>query len=65
MSGCGRNPKGGIFLAADLPSDPRERDHQLLEIMGSPDNRQIDGMGGSDPLTLGSWNRQEIVSSRL
>ena len=47
----GGTSKGGIFLAADLPSDPNERDHQLLEIMGSPDNRQIDGMGGADPLT--------------
>ena len=48
----GGTSKGGIFLAADLPADPSERDHLLLEIMGSPDNRQIDGMGGADPLTL-------------
>ena len=47
----GGTSKGGIFLATDLPSDPSERDHQLLEIMGSPDYRQIDGMGGADPLT--------------
>ena len=32
----GGTSKGGIFLAADLPSDPRERDHLLLGIMGSP-----------------------------
>ncbi len=47
----GGTSKGGIFLATDLPLDPSERDHQLLEIMGSPDYRQIDGMGGADPLT--------------
>jgi 4-oxalomesaconate tautomerase len=47
----GGTSKGGIFLAADLPADPGERDRLLLEIMGSPDNRQIDGMGGADPLT--------------
>lgn len=47
----GGTSKGGIFLAADLPADRGERDRLLLEIMGSPDNRQIDGMGGADPLT--------------
>jgi len=47
----GGTSKGGLFLATDLPTDPSERDHLLLEIMGSPDNRQIDGMGGADPLT--------------
>jgi 4-oxalomesaconate tautomerase len=43
--------KGGFFLAADLPADPAERDAFLLRVMGSPDPRQIDGMGGADPLT--------------
>ena len=47
----GGTSKGGIFLATDLPADPSARDRLLLEIMGSPDNRQIDGMGGADPLT--------------
>lgn len=46
----GGTSKGGMFLAADLPQDPRERDAFLLRIMGSPDARQIDGMGGADPL---------------
>ena len=42
----------GVFLAeADLPSDPRERDRIILAAMGSPDPRQIDGLGGADPLT--------------
>lgn len=47
----GGTSKGGYFLAEDLPSDPAARDAFLLRIMGSPDPRQIDGMGGADPLT--------------
>ncbi|WP_284124364.1 4-oxalomesaconate tautomerase [Parerythrobacter aestuarii] len=47
----GGTSKGGYFLADDLPSDPKLRDAFLLRIMGSPDPRQIDGMGGADPLT--------------
>ena len=45
---CGGTSKGGYFLAEELPED---RDAFLLRVMGSPDVRQIDGMGGSDPLT--------------
>lgn len=42
----------GIFLKKNhLPSDPAQRDAVILEIFGSPDVRQIDGLGGSDPLT--------------
>ena len=47
----GGTSKGGYFLAEDLPTDIAERDALLLRIMGSPDNRQIDGMGGANPLT--------------
>ena len=47
----GGTSKGGIFHATDLPADIKQRDQLLLEIMGSPDDRQIDGMGGADPLT--------------
>ena len=47
----GGTSKGGVFLAADLPADPAARDAFLLRAMGSPDPRQIDGMGGADPLT--------------
>jgi 4-oxalomesaconate tautomerase len=43
----GGTSKGGYFLAADLPADPAARDALLLRIMGSPDPRQIDGMGGA------------------
>lgn len=47
----GGTSKGGYFLAGDLPQDPGARDAFLLRAMGSPDVRQIDGMGGADPLT--------------
>jgi len=47
----GGTSKGGYFLASDLPADISERDAFLLGVMGSPDPRQIDGMGGADPLT--------------
>jgi len=47
----GGTSKGGYFLASDLPADIAERDQFLLGVMGSPDPRQIDGMGGADPLT--------------
>jgi 4-oxalomesaconate tautomerase len=47
----GGTSKGAYFLADDLPSEPAQRDALLLSIMGSPDPRQIDGMGGAHPLT--------------
>lgn len=47
----GGTSKGAYFLATDLPADKAERDALLLRIMGSPDPRQIDGIGGADPLT--------------
>ncbi len=47
----GGTSKGGYFLKCDLPGDIAARDAFLLRVMGSPDPRQIDGMGGADPLT--------------
>lgn len=47
----GGTSKGAYFLSSDLPSDPVARDRVLLAVMGSPDPRQIDGIGGADPLT--------------
>lgn len=47
----GGTSKGAYFLASDLPADPVTRDRLLLSVMGSPDPRQIDGIGGADPLT--------------
>ncbi|MFG2456310.1 4-oxalomesaconate tautomerase [Streptomyces sp. NPDC048523] len=47
----GGTSKGAYFLADDLPAEPALRDDLLLRIMGSPDDRQIDGLGGAHPLT--------------
>ena len=47
----GGTSKGAYFLARDLPAAEAERDALLLSVMGSPDPRQIDGIGGADPLT--------------
>ncbi|MFD3482247.1 4-oxalomesaconate tautomerase [Streptomyces sp. NPDC058665] len=47
----GGTSKGAYFLADDLPADTAARDELLLRIVGSPDPRQIDGLGGAHPLT--------------
>ncbi|WP_327268645.1 4-oxalomesaconate tautomerase [Streptomyces sp. NBC_01218] len=47
----GGTSKGAYFLAGDLPGDAAARDDLLLRLMGSPDPRQIDGLGGAHPLT--------------
>src|SRR5688572_25413368 len=47
----GGTSKGVFLMAHDLPDDPRARDRVILAIFGSPDPRQIDGVGGADPLT--------------
>jgi 2-methylaconitate cis-trans-isomerase PrpF len=43
--------KGVYFHEKDLPDNPELRDRVILGIFGSPDVRQIDGLGGADPLT--------------
>jgi len=47
----GGTSKGPFFCAADLPADTATRDRVLLAALGSPDKRQIDGLGGAHPLT--------------
>ncbi len=47
----GGTSKGAYLVGADLPSDPKVRDAVILDIYGSPDVRQINGIGGADPLT--------------
>lgn len=47
----GGTSRGPFFNAADLPQDTATRDKVLLAVMGSPDRRQIDGLGGAHPLT--------------
>jgi 4-oxalomesaconate tautomerase len=47
----GGTSRGPFFKATDLPADLPTRDRVLLSVMGSPDKRQIDGLGGAHPLT--------------
>jgi 2-methylaconitate cis-trans-isomerase PrpF len=47
----GGTSKPIFFMERDLPHDPQERDELILATFGSPDIRQIDGLGGADPLT--------------
>jgi len=47
----GGTSRGPFFLKSDLPTDIAQRDATLLAVMGSPDRRQIDGLGGANPLT--------------
>ncbi|RDG37428.1 PrpF domain-containing protein [Streptomyces corynorhini] len=61
----GGTSRGPFFRAADLPTDPAARDAVLLAAMGSPDPRQIDGLGGANPLTskagiVGPGDRRDI-----
>ena len=47
----GGTSKGAYFRRGDLPEDPARRDDLILRIVGSPDPRQIDGIGGAHTLT--------------
>src|SRR5687767_3067257 len=47
----GGTSRGAFLRAEDLPDDPALRDALILGLYGSPDVRQIDGLGGADPLT--------------
>ena len=47
----GGTSKGAYFLKQDLPGNPTARDSLLSRLFGSPDTRQIDGIGSGDPLT--------------
>ncbi|MAB82674.1 MAG: 4-oxalomesaconate tautomerase [Phycisphaerae bacterium] len=57
----GGTSKGAYLLARDLPSTQADRDPLLLRIMGSPDVRQIDGLGGATSLT----SKMAIVSASV
>lgn len=61
----GGTSRGPFFAAADLPQDTALRDAVLLAAVGSPDKRQIDGLGGAHSLTskvgIVSLSRQEGV----
>jgi 4-oxalomesaconate tautomerase len=58
----GGTSRGPFFNEADLPADKALRDRVLLAVMGSPDRRQIDGVGGANPLTskVGIVRRSEV-----
>jgi 2-methylaconitate cis-trans-isomerase PrpF len=47
----GGTSKGVFLFEEDLPRDPAARDSVILRVFGSPDPRQINGLGGADPLT--------------
>lgn len=47
----GGTSKGLYIESRHVPSDPKARDALLLSLMGSPDPRQVDGLGGAHPLT--------------
>ncbi len=47
----GGTSKGLFILEKDLPSNGEERDDVLLQLMGSPDTKQIDGLGGATSVT--------------
>lgn len=47
----GGTSKGAFFKAEDIPADKAAQDAFLLDVMGSPDARQIDGLGGANSLT--------------
>lgn len=47
----GGTSRGPVFLKADLPGDPAQRDLTLLAALGAGHDLQIDGLGGGNPLT--------------
>lgn len=59
----GGTSRGPFFLESDLPTDIAVRDTVLLAVMGSPDKRQIDGLGGAHPLTskIGIVRRSSVA----
>ena len=56
----GGTSRGPYFRAADLPADTATRDRVLLAAMGSPDLRQIDGLGGADTADQQGRDRVEV-----
>lgn len=60
----GGSSKGVFFERNDIPVPGPERDRLVLAVFGSPDPRQIDGLGGADKLTsktavMGSPTRED------
>jgi len=63
----GGTSRGPFFREDDLPVDVTARDRVLLAVMGSPDRRQIDGLGGAHPLTskVGIVRRSQVAGVDL
>jgi len=61
----GGTSRGLYFETDDLPADPAVRDALLLRLMGSPDARQIDGLGGATSLTSKVAIIQRTIIGRL
>jgi 4-oxalomesaconate tautomerase len=63
----GGTSRGPFFHRDDLPADTATRDRVLLAVMGSPDSRQIDGLGGAHPLTskVGIVSRSAVAGVDL
>lgn len=60
----GGTSKAIFFKENELPSDPLARDKVIMAVFGSPDIRQIDGLGGADITTskvaiIGPSSRQD------
>ncbi|MCH3949911.1 MAG: PrpF protein [Acidaminococcus sp.] len=53
----GGTSKGCLFHREDLPTDPKEWDSIFLQVMGNPDPKQMDGMGG----TVSSNNKIVVI----
>ena len=58
----GGTSKGVYLMLDDLPADPQLRDRVILDIYGSPDIRQINGMGGADTMAGGAPAREGTAS---
>jgi hypothetical protein len=57
----GGSAKGLFFHERDLPQDPAERDRLFVRLLGAPDPKQIDGLGGGSPFA----SRIGIVSPSM
>lgn len=53
----GGTSKGCLFHREDLPEDPKAWDEIFLQVMGNPDPKQMDGLGG----TVSSNNKIVVV----
>lgn len=60
----GGTSKAVFFHDKDLPQDVEQRDKVILSAFGSPDRRQIDGMGGAQYLHQQGRHHQEKFPPR-